>query len=110
MFKLKDEARLEYIVEKPAEADTPSLLASYGRYLVTPEIFEHLDPANIGLDNELWTVDAITKMAHSGDVIVCPTSGNWQTTGDPKNYFLAHQQYVLDNTSYADEVRRGAQR
>ena len=104
IFKLKDGDRLDYIIEKPKAADAPSTLASYGRYLLTPEIFSHLDPKNIGLDDELWTVDAITKMAKTGDVVVVPTPGRWVTTGDPKNYFLAHLNYVLDNEDYARAV------
>ena len=26
------------------------------------------------------------------------------TTGDPKNYFLAHLEYVLNHTDYASDV------
>ena len=107
IIRLKDEAKmtLDNIVEKPAVEDAPSNLTSYGRYLLTPEVFEHLDPKNIGLDNELWTVDAITKMAESGNVYVEKTRGEWMTTGDPQNYFLAHLKYVLENEPYADNVR-----
>lgn len=72
IIRLKDEAKktLDNIVEKPKIEDAPSNLTSYGRYLLTPEVFEHLDPKNTGLDGELWTVDAITKMAIDGDVYV----------------------------------------
>lgn len=91
--------------EKPKIEDAPSNLTSYGRYLLTPKVFDYLDPRNTGLDNELWTVDAITKMAEHGEVLVEKTHGEWMTTGDPKNYFLAHLKYVLDNEDYADEVR-----
>ncbi|MBR3135162.1 NTP transferase domain-containing protein, partial [Candidatus Saccharibacteria bacterium] len=92
IIRLKDEAKgtLDNIVEKPKIEDAPSNLTSYGRYLVTPEIFTHLDPRNTGLDGELWTVDAITKMAEDGDVYVEKTAGKWLTTGDPKNYFMTH--------------------
>ena len=96
MIALKDEAKmtLSHIVEKPAKPeDSPSNLTSYGRYLLTPEVFAHLDPSNTGLDNELWTVDAITKLAKSGDVIVTKSKGEWLTTGDPKNYFAAYERF-----------------
>lgn len=107
IIKLADKQKmtLDNIVEKPKLEDAPSNLTSYGRYLLTPEVFEYLKPANTGLDDELWTVDAITKMAKNGDVLVEKTKGEWMTTGDPKNYFLAHLKYVLDHEDYADEVR-----
>lgn len=107
IIKLADESKmtLDNIVEKPKIEDAPSNLTSYGRYLLTPEVFDYLKPRNTGLDNELWTVDAITKMAERGEVIVEKTKGEWMTTGDPKNYFLAHLKYVMDNEDYADEVK-----
>lgn len=108
IIKLADEAKmtLDNIVEKPAIEDAPSNLTSYGRYLLTPEVFKYLKPKNTGLDNELWTVDAITRLTEDGDVLVEKTKGEWMTTGDPKNYFLAHLKYVLDNEDYADEVKK----
>lgn len=97
MIALKDEARLtlSHIVEKPATAaESPSNLTSYGRYLLTPEIFRYLVPNNTGLDNELWTVDAITQLAVRGEVFVVKSKGRWLTTGDPQNYFEAYQEYM----------------
>ena len=107
MIALKDNGTLSHIVEKPKTPDlAPSNLTSYGRYLLTPEVFDYLVPSNTGLDGELWTVDAITKLAEHGDVIVAKSRGKWITTGDPKNYFLAHLEYVLRNTDYAEDVRK----
>lgn len=97
MIALKDKTKmtLSHIVEKPARPeDSPSNLTSYGRYLLTPEVFAHLVPGNTGLDDELWTVDAITKLAKSGDVIVAKSNGKWLTTGDPKNYYAAYQEFM----------------
>ena len=107
MIALKSNGTLSHIVEKPKTPDmSPSNLTSYGRYLLTPEVFDYLIPENTGLDNELWTVDAITKLAKHGDVVVAKSEGKWITTGDPKNYFLAHLEYVLLETDYADDVRK----
>ena len=93
------------IVEKPRIEDAPSNLTSYGRYLLTPDVFQYLNPRETGLDGELWTVDAITKLAVDNAVYVERTKGTWMTTGDPKNYFLAQLQYVLDYEDYAGDVR-----
>lgn len=107
MIALKDNGTLSHIVEKPKTPDlAPSNLTSYGRYLLTPEVFDYLVPSNTGLDGELWTVDAITKLAEHGDVVVAKSKGKWITTGDPKNYFLAHLDYVLNHTDYAEDVKK----
>lgn len=106
IISLKSGDKLESIVEKPAVGQAPSTLASYGRYLLTPGIFDLLSPRHTGLDDELWTVDAITRIAEDGDVYVVKSTGEWMTTGDPKNYFLAHLKYVLEREDYADDVRR----
>ncbi|MCQ2049691.1 MAG: NTP transferase domain-containing protein [Candidatus Saccharibacteria bacterium] len=97
---------LNGLVEKPAPEEAASDLASYGRYLLTPEIFKFLDPSRTGKDGELWTADAIAALIPTGRVYVKETTGKWVTTGDPKNYFLAHLEYVLKNTDYADDVRK----
>ena len=105
MIAMKDGNMLSHIVEKPKTPElSPSDLASYGRYLLTPEIFDYLIPSNTGLDGELWTTDAITKLAETGDVLVAESAGKWITTGDPKNYFLAHLEYAMKYSDYADEI------
>lgn len=107
MIALKDDGTLSHIVEKPKTPDlSPSNLTSYGRYLLTPEIFDYLIPSNTGLDDELWTVDGITQLAKIGDVVVAHSRGKWITTGDPKNYFLAHLEYALSETDYAEDIKK----
>ena len=46
IIRLQDEAKmtLHDIVEKPKIEDAPSNLTSYGRYLLTPDVFQYLDP------------------------------------------------------------------
>lgn len=88
-----DGDKLTGLIEKPDPKDAPSDLASYGRYLLTPEVFQHLDPKNTGLDGELWTADAIAKLIPTGRVYVKQTAGKWMTTGDPKNYFDTLVEY-----------------
>lgn len=107
MVALKENGTLSHIVEKPkTPAESPSNLTSYGRYLLTPEVFDYLVPTNTGLDGELWTVDAITKLAEHGDVLVARSEGKWMTTGDPKNYAEALFEYILNETDYADEIAK----
>lgn len=112
IIRLKEgnEMLLHNIVEKPKIEDAPSNLTSYGRYLLTPEVFDYLDPRNTGLDNELWTVDAITRMVDDGDVIVEKTRGEWMTTGDPKNYLQAYLKYAAEVDGLGDLIKETAQK
>jgi UTP--glucose-1-phosphate uridylyltransferase len=103
-FQPGSDRLLDNIVEKPDKGSEPSRLASYGRYLLKPSIFEFLNPANTGKDGELWTVDAITQIAKIKEVVVEHTQGLWMTTGDPENYFKAHLMFVLKNEKYGAKV------
>lgn len=103
-FKAGSQEELDNIIEKPSQAEAPSRLASYGRYLLKPSIFEHLIPSNSGKDGELWTVDAITRVAKTSRVLVEKTKGQWMTTGDPANYFRAHLRFVMKYEPYGVQV------
>lgn len=103
-FKQGSDTDLDYIVEKPEKGTEPSRLGSYGRYLLTPEVLNHLTSANTGKDNELWTVDAITQVAKRKTVLVGKTKGIWMTTGDPENYFKAHLKFVVENEKYGSKI------
>lgn len=100
---------LDNIVEKPDVGSAPSNLASYGRYLVKPEIFEYLNMNFVGKDAELWTVDAITEIAKRNRVVVCKTQAKWMTTGDPENYFRAHLEYVYRHEKYGSKLNEWIQ-
>lgn len=103
-FKDGSDNELDNIVEKPDKGTEPSRLASYGRYLLKPSIFEHLVPQNAGKDDELWTVDAITQIAARGKVVVTRTKGEWMTTGDPENYFRAHIKFAMEQEKYGSKI------
>ena len=92
-LKAGEDLLLHDIVEKPKIEDAPSNLVSYGRYLLTPKVFDYLIPKNIGRDSELWIVDAITKIAEQDEVYVVKTEGQWMTTGDPQNYMDTLAKY-----------------
>ena len=96
---------LDNIIEKPEIGKAPSQLASYGRYLVKPSVFEFLDPTRTGKDGELWTVDAITQIAKTQKVCVKHTGGEWLTTGDPENYFHAHLKFAIQQEKYGQKIK-----
>jgi len=103
-FRDGSEKFLDNIIEKPSPAEAPSHLASYGRYLLKPSVFEFLNPMHTGKDGELWTVDAITRIAKTKNVVVEHTRAQWMTTGDPENYFHAHLKFMLEYEKYGAKV------
>ena len=50
------------MVEKPSPADAPSRLALIGRYVLMPEVFQHLDKQETGAGGEIQLTDAMEKM------------------------------------------------
>lgn len=103
-FRTDSDHLLDNIIEKPTPEEAPSNLASYGRYLLKPNIFEYLNAQNTGKDGELWTVDAITRLAVTRKVLVERTKGEWMTTGDPENYFKAHLTFAMRYEKYAAKI------
>jgi len=101
----RESESVKALIEKPDPASAPSDLASYGRYLLTPAIFDYLKPENTGKDNELWLAEMIARLIPTGKVFAKKTSGLWMTTGDPRNYSLSLAKYILDNEPFADEFR-----
>jgi UTP--glucose-1-phosphate uridylyltransferase len=99
------EDQVEYLVEKPAPEEAPSNLAAYGRYVLTPKVFDYLKADATGKDGELWIADAIDEVAKSGVVRVKAIDGEWMTTGDPFNYMKAHIKFMLHSEKYGEDLK-----
>jgi len=54
--------QVKTIVEKPGPEKTPSLIASLGGFILTPDIFAALEATKLGRGGELWLVDAIFRL------------------------------------------------
>ncbi|MFN4017202.1 MAG: UTP--glucose-1-phosphate uridylyltransferase GalU [Reyranella sp.] len=50
------------MVEKPKPEEAPSTLALIGRYVLLPEVFDHLDRHETGAGGEIQLTDAMAKM------------------------------------------------
>jgi UTP--glucose-1-phosphate uridylyltransferase len=84
---------IDRLIEKPRPDETPSNLAAFGRYLVTPDLLDTLLATPTGRDGELWFVDAVIQQLKQGKrVCAFPlTTGTWYTVGDPDSYVRAVQ-------------------
>ena len=57
----KDMYLIKDFVEKPAVEEAPSDLAIAGRYILTPDIFEHIENLEPGVNNEIQLTDALRQ-------------------------------------------------
>jgi len=94
------------IIEKPPVRKTPSRVAQFGRFVISPAIFEVLDKQGVGEKGELWLTDANNSLAQTGVVIAEPIEeGLWMTTGDPLNWLKTNILMGLRDKKIGKELR-----
>ena len=84
----KDEG-ITGLVEKPAAKDAPSNLASIGRYILTPNIFETLSELDKGSGGEIQLADAINIHAKMGLVEILHINGRRFDCGSVEGFIRA---------------------
>lgn len=77
------------LVEKPKFLDAPSNLASIGRYVLTPDIFEILRSQPAGAGGEIQLADAINTQASKNGVFTVRLSGIRFDCGSLRGYLDA---------------------
>ena len=77
------------LVEKPAFEQAPSNMASIGRYVLTPDIFDILRGQAPGAGGEIQLADAIYTQAAAGQVEAVTLSGQRFDCGSVKGFLQA---------------------
>ena len=77
------------LIEKPEFKNAPSNLASIGRYVLTPDIFDILRNQPIGIAGEIQLSDAINLHAHNGMVEMVMLNGRRFDCGSIEGYVEA---------------------
>jgi UTP--glucose-1-phosphate uridylyltransferase len=84
------------IIEKPDFENAPSNLASIGRYILTPDIFELLKNQPIGVENEIQLADSINLQAVNNMVDGVLLNGVRFDCGSIKGYVEAIKHVASD--------------
>ena len=82
-------AGISGLVEKPDANDAPSNLASIGRYVLTPDIFDTLRGLSAGSGREIQLADAINIHAQRGSVETVRLNGRRFDCGSVNGYMAA---------------------
>ena len=77
------------LIEKPNFENAPSNLASIGRYVLTPDIFDILRNQSIGVGGEIQLADSINKQAENNRVETVLLNGKRFDCGNIQGYIEA---------------------
>lgn len=91
------------IVEKPKPENTPSTLGVVGRYILTPEIFSHLERVKPGAGGEIQLTDGIASMLREEQVLAYEFSGIRYDCGTKLGYLKATVALALKHPEVRDE-------
>ena len=105
--KLTDRVfKINGIVEKPGEANTPSSFASVGSYLLTPDILPIVAQEKTGINGEITLADSIDELAKKDIVYGCFIDGVWHDTGSQLKYLEAIVDVALESPKYGKDFEQ----
>ncbi|OGA87122.1 MAG: UTP--glucose-1-phosphate uridylyltransferase [Betaproteobacteria bacterium RIFCSPLOWO2_12_FULL_66_14] len=81
--------RIRAIVEKPDPRRAPSRIAVVGRYILTPQIFVHLEQLTPGAGGEIQLTDAIAALIKTDDAYAYRFKGTRYDCGSKLGYLAA---------------------
>ena len=92
------------LVEKPDPKDAPSTLSVIGRYVLLPEVFEHLAQKEKGASGEIQLTDSVAKMIGTSPFHGLRFEGRRFDCGDKAGFFEANLAFALARDDLRDEV------
>lgn len=104
---LRQEGRLyevKQFVEKPQLGTAPSNLAIMGRYVLTPEIFKHLEKQKVGAGGEIQLTDAIQMLNEEQKVYAYNFEGKRYDVGEKLGFIKTTIEFALQNEEIKDKL------
>ncbi len=98
MYRVRD------LQEKPSRESAVSRLAVVGRYVLTPEIFEHLEGLQPGHGGEIQLTDALQAMARNNRLLAVRLRGERFDIGDWVDYLTANIYFGLRDPELRDDL------
>ena len=97
-------ASVRGLVEKPDPTEAPSRLAIIGRYVLMPEVFEHLAKFETGAGGEIQLTDAMAKMIGHIPFHGLRFEGRRFDCGDKIGFFEANLAFALERDELRDDI------
>jgi UTP--glucose-1-phosphate uridylyltransferase len=100
-----DRIRVDRLIEKPQPGETESTLAIAGRYVLTPEVFEALERARPGRNDEIQLTDALADMLTYTPIVAVPIQGRRYDIGDKLDYLRTILAFARKRSEFAETIR-----
>ena len=97
--------RIKGIIEKPPRHQAPSNLATVGRFVLTPTVFQALEETPPGRQGEIWLMDALDRLARREPVYACQYQGRRFDTGRPIGLLTASISLALDREDIGPDLK-----
>lgn len=97
--------RIRDLVEKPAPEKAPSTLGVTGRYVLPPEIFDHLERTSAGALGEIQLTDALRTLAAEARLYALVLEGTPYDAGDKLGFLKATVEFGLKNPEFGAAFR-----
>lgn len=94
------------VVEKPTRGEAPSNLSIYGRYVLTPDIFEYLENTKPSVGGEIQLTDALEDQIRANGAKGMIYGGHYFDTGDKLGFLQATVHMALEHEKLGDDFRR----
>jgi len=97
--------KVAHVVEKPSLEEAPSDLGVFGRYVLTPDIFELLERTAPGSGGEIQVTDAIEMQAQAGRCYGVIFTGERYDAGTPLGLLTTSIAFALKRPDIAPGLR-----
>lgn len=94
------------LVEKPAPPKAPSNLAIFGRYIITPTIFDCLKRTKPGRGNEIQLTDALRLLLEQEDIYAYEVTGKRYDIGNKPGWLIAIIDLALQRKDLGKDLRK----
>jgi len=100
VYKVKD------LVEKPEKDKAPSNIAILGRYIITPQIFDHIEKTVPGKNGEIQLTDALKSLMAVEAMYAYDFEGKRYDVGNRMGFIEATIEMALKRDDLRDDVMK----
>lgn len=99
--------KINQLIEKPTPEEAPSNLGTVGKFIITKEIWDHLDNNPPSKDGEIRLANAFEQYLASGEHMYGKVlEGERYDTGNKVGYLKATIDYAFDDPKVKEEIKK----